>query len=213
MGVVEWNQAGIGNSDLSYTPAEVGRTLRDYVDHFFGCEVCRVNFLHEYDDCGFHRCERLATEIGSIEDWKELSLWLFEVHNGVNSRLMKERAETDHRTPTQQELTSAQWPSRNDCPSCWHTDGRFDIDVIYSFLQLTYWPDELLTADKRRDLVSVTGNAKEPHIIEETEDGIESWVFSLVGLIALSVVSWRVQRKREIQRTGKHKKADGDIFV
>lgn len=180
----------------------MGQTLRSYVEHFFGCEVCRVNFLRDYDDCAFHRCERLSMEIGSLQDWKELPFWLFEVHNGVNSRLMKERAERENREPTQEELTAVQWPARNDCPLCWHGDGRFDVDAVYSFLQLTYWPDELLTAN----VLSNKG-----------EEGVESWVYSLIGLVLASflftIVSWRAQKQREIERTGKHKKADDDDFV
>jgi len=214
VGVVESNLNNVaGIEDLFYRPGDVGEILRSYVDHFFGCEVCRTNFLHDYDNCEFGRCERFTTDIGALEDWKELPLWLFEVHNGVNARLMRERAERDSRKPTQQELTAAEWitatewPSRKDCPSCWHGDGRFDLDAVYSFLQLTYWPGELVAA---------TGNADEVHKNEDQE-GIESWVFSLVGLVLVSsvftIVLWRAQKQREIERTGKHKKNEDDNYV
>lgn len=217
VGVVESNLNNVaGIEDLFYTPSQVGRILRFYVDHFFGCEVCRINFLHDYDNCGFQRCERLTTEIGALEDWKELSLWLFEVHNGVNSRLMQERAERDSRTPTQQELTAVEWPARKDCPLCWHGDGRFDLDAVYSFLQLTYWPDDMFSSNKIGELVAATGNADEVHRNKD-EDGIESWVYSLVGLVLVSsvftVVSWKAQKQREIERTGKHKKNEDDDFA
>mmetsp|Transcript_3546 Transcript_3546/g.7639 ORF Transcript_3546/g.7639 Transcript_3546/m.7639 type:complete len:592 (-) Transcript_3546:432-2207(-) len=210
IGVVEWNLAG--SEELSYTPMEVGDIFRSYIEQFFGCEVCRVNFLNEYDTCGFSRCDRLNTEIGSLDDWKELPLWLFELHNGVNLRLMNERAKRDDRTPTQQELDSVEWPARRDCPSCWHSDGRFELDAIYSFFQLTYWPDELLSNVQMRKILSTTGNTAQLQTNEE--ETIESWVYSLVGFVVasfvLSAVSWSVEKQREIRRTGKHKKADDD---
>jgi len=218
LGVVEWNLNNVAGSHEYefYTPRQVGQIFRTYIDNFFGCEVCRINFLHDYDNCGFHRCERLTTEYGSLKDWKELPLWLFEVHNGVNSRLMKERAERDNRAPTQQELTAVEWPARKYCPLCWHADGRFDPDAVYSFLQLTYWPDKMFSSNERRDLVAATGSTAEFHRNKD-EEGIESWVYSLVGLVLASflftIASWRAQKHREIERTGKHKKADDDNFV
>jgi len=215
IGVVEWNQNSEGaENSMFYELADVGQTLRNYIDHFFACEVCRVNFLNEYDSCGHQRCERFATGIGSIDDWKELPLWLFEVHNGVNSRLLNERAERDNRVPTHQELKDVEWPARKDCPLCWRGDGTFDPEAIFSYLQLTYWPDELFSSTRKRDLLAVTGKSTKAYT-DEIEEGIESWVYSLVGFVLASslftVVSWRKQK--EIERTGKHKKADGDIFV
>ena len=201
------------DDNFYYRPEEVGKVLRDYIEHFFGCEVCRTNFLHEYDDCGFRRCDRLTAYVGELDDWKELPLWLFEVHNGVNERLMKERAEKEHREPTREELTAVEWPARKDCPLCWHADGRFDIDAVYSFIKLSYWPDELYSVKARRDLAITTGLHKN----EEVNDEVESWVYSLIGVILasslLTVVSWRAQKQREIKRTGKHKKEDDDTFV
>jgi hypothetical protein len=218
VGVVESNLNNVAEiDDLFYRSGDVAEILRSYVDHFFACEVCRTNFLHDYDNCEFGRCERFTTDVGALEDWKELPLWLFEVHNGVNSRLMRERAERDSRKPTRQELSAVEWPARKDCPLCWHGDGRFDLDAVYSFLQLTYWPGELVVA---------TGNADEAHRDEahrneahrnEDQEGIESWVFSLVGLVLVSsvftIVLWRAQKQREMERTGKHKKNEDDNYV
>jgi len=222
---VEWNLNNVaGSKKLFLKPGKVGQILRDYIEHFFGCEVCRLNFLHDYDSCGFNRCERLITtdSIGSPKDWKELPLWLFEFHNGVNLRLLNERAERDNnKTPTtqQQELNDVEWPARKDCPSCWYADGRFDSDIVYLFLQLMYWPDELISSVQMRDLISATtgNNTAEAYKNREEDEGIDSWVYSLVGLIVtsflLTTVSWRAQKRREIERTGKHKKADDDDCV
>ena len=215
VGVVEWNENVMEDADyLYYPPSEVADMLRNYIENFFGCEVCRTNFLHEYDECGYRRCDRLTPEdIGELEDWKELPLWLFEVHNGVNQRLMRERAEREHREPTREELTAVEWPARNDCPKCWHADGRFDIDAVYAFLKLTYWPDELYSKDVKINLEIATGR----RVVEEADEGTESWVYSLFGLVVasslLTIVSREAQKQREIRRTGKHKKEDDDDFA
>jgi hypothetical protein len=218
VGVVEWNLNNVaGKSKSFYTTIEAAESLRSFIEHFFGCEVCRINFMHEYDSCSFNRCERLSTKIGRFDDWKELPLWLFEFHNGVNVRLMKERAEEQFRVSTTlQESRAVEWPSRKYCPSCWYGDGRFDPDRVYMFLQLTYWPDELISKTKMAELVAFTkhrqqydyeGGNSDPLL----EDRLESWVYSLAGLLlaslVLSAASW-AQKKHEIQRTGKHKKED-----
>jgi hypothetical protein len=141
IGLVEWNHLAMGDDWAYYIPDEAATTLRDYIQNFFGCEKCRVNFLHEYDSCALDRCNRLAEDAtGGVEDWKELSLWLFEMHNAVNTRLLRERMDREEkRSPTDQEILDVQWPSRWDCPTCWHADGRWDQDQIYMFLRLTYW--------------------------------------------------------------------------
>lgn len=198
VGVIEWNLNGSVN--LSYSPEEVGSIFRSYIERFFGCEVCRTNFIHEYDSCAFNRCNRLIEDLGQHKDWKELPLWLFELHNGVNLRLLKEKAEREHHKLTQAELTAVEWPSRRDCPQCWTSDGRFDPDSIYKFLQTTYWPSMLITKVEATDK-------------DKSEGGIESWVFSLIGFLIASFVLSSVAKQNEIRRTGKHKKADDDDIV
>ncbi|KAG7355038.1 Erv1 / Alr family protein [Nitzschia inconspicua] len=219
VGMVEWNINNVAGKKKSfYSTNETAETLRLFIEHFFGCEVCRINFIQEYDSCSFNRCERLSDKPGKLNDWKELPLWLFEFHNGVNVRLLKERAEAEKRTPTSKELKDVEWPTRSHCPSCWFGDGRFDPERVYMFLHLIYWPDELISSSKMAELVAFTthGHAgQEERMFSDPvmEDGIESWVYSLVGLILASIVlsaaSW-VKKKHDIKRTGKHKKVDGD---
>lgn len=33
------------------------------------------------------------------------------------------------------------WPSIHMCPKCWLSEGRWDEDIVYSFLRLEYWYD------------------------------------------------------------------------
>lgn len=139
IGIVEWNTFAGEDDWAYYRPEAASLILRNYIEHFFGCEVCRVNFLHAYDTCEYDRCNRMGEYLGELDDWKELPLWLFELHNGVNKRLLRERAEREHRAVTKKDEISVQWPSREDCPICWHSDGRWDPDNVYMFLRLTYW--------------------------------------------------------------------------
>jgi thiol oxidase len=137
IGVVEFNK--MSNEWTIISTMEAADTLRDYISNFFGCEVCRVNFLAAYDACAHDRCTRLIKEAGNIPDWKELALWLWETHNAVNVRLLHERGERDGRTVTQEDEINARWPSLRDCSPCWRDDGSWDEENIYQYLKLEYW--------------------------------------------------------------------------
>jgi hypothetical protein len=128
--------------------------LKDFVENFFGCEVCRVHFLQGFNGCAYDGCNRLIDHVGTIEDWMQLPMWLYEFHNGVNIRLMKEKAEREGRIPTPEDEIAVQWPSRKDCPMCWHDDGKFDPTNVFIFLRLTYWPDDIFSDNMRKDLQS-----------------------------------------------------------
>jgi thiol-disulfide isomerase/thioredoxin len=140
IGTVEFNSVVVGDDWAYYRTEDAAKTLRAYIEHFFGCEVCRLNFLHAFDACAFDRCNRLfSNKVGEIEDWLELPMWLFETHNAVNVRLLKEQAERDHWKSSYQAEIEVLWPSRSDCPMCWHDDGRWDQDMVYRYLRVAYW--------------------------------------------------------------------------
>lgn len=136
-----------------YRPADAALALRNYIEHFFGCEVCRTHFIDSYDSCAFGGCQRLVDYVGEMADWIQLPMWLFEFHNGVNVRLMKEEAEREGRTTTPEDETAVLWPSRQDCPMCWYDDGRFDHQNVFIFLRLTYWPDDANSETLMRDMM------------------------------------------------------------
>lgn len=140
IGLVEWN-ALTGDDWNVLVPIDAAERLRNYIDNFFGCEVCRLNFLAMYDSCSHNRCERMAPHKGATQhdDWIQLAVWLWEVHNSVNVRLMKERAEREHRDTTHQDELDAEWPSRSECPRCWRPDETWDEELIYKYLRLQYW--------------------------------------------------------------------------
>lgn len=79
VGVVEYN---IHNSPTPIPTGHASETLRNYIDHFFQCDECRMNFLSMYDTCAFDGCHRLSKNPSSSEEeWRELTLWLWETHN------------------------------------------------------------------------------------------------------------------------------------
>lgn len=127
------------------SPREVAKTMRNFVAYFFGCDVCKHNFLNMYDTCGHDHCTRLITDVMNLDEEfasKEVALWLFEVHNAVNVRLMRESAEREERVLTKAEELASKFPSREICPKCWLDDGmeKWNREVVFDFLKDWYWP-------------------------------------------------------------------------
>jgi thiol-disulfide isomerase/thioredoxin len=139
VGVTEWNQLSLIDPIMAIGVEEAAVTIRDYIEHFFGCEVCRMNFMAAFDSCAHDRCHRLDNNAASVEKWRELPLWLFETHNSVNLRLLHEKGEREEFTPTLQDEINKQWPARDDCPQCWRDDGGWVEDHVIERLKIDYW--------------------------------------------------------------------------
>jgi thiol-disulfide isomerase/thioredoxin len=139
VGVTEWNQLSLIDPSMVIGVEAAAVTIRDYIEHFFGCEVCRMNFMAAFDACAHDRCHRLDNNAVSVEKWRELPLWLFETHNSVNIRLLHEKGEREEFTPTLQDEINKQWPARDDCPQCWRDDGGWVEDHVIEQLQIDYW--------------------------------------------------------------------------
>ena len=143
VGTVEYNENAISTDPTaSLHTAAVGQTLRNYIEHFFSCEVCRAHFLKAYDDCTLDRCHRLVDTVGEQKRWIQLPLWLAEEHNAVSHRLMLERVERSnndlHLSKPRPEEAAA-WPPPSDCPMCWNVDGTLNGEVAYLYLLKAYW--------------------------------------------------------------------------
>ncbi len=141
VGLVQWNAQEAHTKDKVSTE-DAGRILRDYIEEFFGCNACRENFIRMYDDGQFDRLSRLSMDVSTESDteWKQLSLWLWEVHNDVNVRLLKEdNLDKGVKAPTEAEEQNVRWPSKQDCPSCWQDGGGWDEDEVYFYLESYYW--------------------------------------------------------------------------
>ena len=142
VGLVQWNHF-TKDDELKITPAAMADILRNYIEHFFQCEECRLNFLADFDACMFDRCNRLVTTAtgGSIQKYIQYPLWLYETHNAVNVRLRKERIEQNIVTENFSTEREIVWPPFNSCPSCWASldKDRWDEVNVYKFLQQSYW--------------------------------------------------------------------------
>jgi hypothetical protein len=159
-------------STKTFSPAEAADTIRNFIDHFYTCKPCRDNFISTYDNCeNNRRCDRLADDAdgATTADWKELSLWLWEVHNDVSIRLVHERVGSSYGTMgirkqvrTVDEV-AAIFPSVNNCIQCFNDDGTWNEGEVFFFLERTYWPgidvdpkhDKLLTFDDEASQVGL----------------------------------------------------------
>mmetsp|Transcript_14564 Transcript_14564/g.22772 ORF Transcript_14564/g.22772 Transcript_14564/m.22772 type:complete len:411 (+) Transcript_14564:339-1571(+) len=169
MGVVEWNVL-VTDDYQTISTMEVADLMRNYIDHFFGCEECRTNFLNEYDSCAFRRCERLShNHTKSRNESRQLPLWLWETHNAINLRLYHERVEREQEEEeahggsnmttmtrvTLEDKEDALWPHRQDCPTCWNEDGTFQEDAVYKYLRVYYWPTDEISRTYKQELFPV----------------------------------------------------------
>ena len=128
-------------------PTEVAEIMKRFVGNFFACDVCRWNFLNMYDNCGHDWCNRLNSAMPELSGQdptqvgRELAIWLWEVHNSVNVRLMREAATAEDRTVTQSEKLASIFPPPELCPNCWEDDtlSSYDKDEVFAFLKRWYW--------------------------------------------------------------------------
>jgi hypothetical protein len=166
-------------------------TIRNYIEYYFTCDECRLNFIQMYENCNFERCTRLSMD-SSLEpsDWKELALWLWEVHNDVNVRLLHEESskKSDGDGVTKGDEERVKWPSIEDCPLCWYDGGGWNDEVVYRYLDSVYWPQppERIVA-----------------LYHENKSGIESidplsisYYVSISGIILLLVLNALFMKRR-----------------
>mmetsp|Transcript_1431 Transcript_1431/g.2122 ORF Transcript_1431/g.2122 Transcript_1431/m.2122 type:complete len:514 (-) Transcript_1431:406-1947(-) len=149
VGFVKWNQLNPWNPDLRLSSGQIGDALRDFIEFYLRCEVCVDHFLYEYDSCDYDRCNRFSfdKDTDSIQDWMEFPLWLFEMHNGVNARLRIERLEENQDANDLTTEFEVIWPPRDQCESCWISEGRWEELGMYVWLSEQYWLD----SDKVKD--------------------------------------------------------------
>ena len=81
--------------------------IRNYMEHFFSCEFCRVNFMRHTR----HWVEELSND-QSIWSEKRAILELWKLHNVVNTRLHKDPITEDPMHP------KIQFPALEDCERC-----------------------------------------------------------------------------------------------
>jgi hypothetical protein len=154
-------ESGVVAADTHiFSPAEAAHAIREYIAHFFGCTECRKHFIAKYDECSFRRCDRLTSDATSAtpDDWKQLPLWLWEVHNDVSvsvahDRIDRQLESKSHSRAKVAHLTRADeikhlFPSLETCFQCFDGSGSWDEDAVFEFLEATYWSGPDVMADK-----------------------------------------------------------------
>mmetsp|Transcript_16234 Transcript_16234/g.35234 ORF Transcript_16234/g.35234 Transcript_16234/m.35234 type:complete len:565 (+) Transcript_16234:26-1720(+) len=124
----------------AFSPKEAADILRNTIDAFLTCEVCRKDFIEQYDRCDYGRCDRLtdSTENLSDFDWREFSMYLWEYHNGVSTSIARKLAKGSRVSETRATISQL-WPSVNDCLACQAEDGSWNKQRVYEYLRKTYW--------------------------------------------------------------------------
>lgn len=218
VGLVQWNHLAVDDR-RKIIPATMADIQRNYIEHFFQCEECRLNFLSDFDACMYDRCNRLATTVegGTLDQYVQYPLWLYETHNAVNVRLRKERIEQNienENFTTQAEIV---WPTASSCPSCWlsRDKGRWDELEVYKFLQRSYWLDNdnsevLRILSGSEDAFESTFSIEHGKLRGDNNDELD---FSSVGLWCcfafMGALAWC--RKRQYHQKGMHKKIESHL--
>lgn len=213
VGLVEYNMMISANDDIvlgevSLTTVHGSEVLRNFIDSFFGCEVCRLNFVSAYDACAHDRCNRLTDQDMSPKQWIQFPVWLFETHNAVNARLLREKADRENRVATPEEEVERRWPPKSSCPKCWTDSGGWDEEVVYKFLRVEYWSEDDVSEEYREDFGANQHN-------NEEQDNHSDTTPLLLQLIPLTVVlllagTWYSQKLKRA-KTGRHKKIDDSL--
>jgi len=217
VGMVPYNRDVVTDSKL-LVPAQVAKTIRDYIEFFFQCDDCRRNFLTMFDNCGHDHCSRLKkkAKLGLMEaswDWEQPALFFYEVHNAVNVRLMKEKAAREKWEPTRQNILDAQWPPHYECRPCWKPDANgnqvWEEKMVVQYLNLEYGHRDADVAAFRQKLSEMnTKMLEEEHqevIIEQTgfvpSQLLQEFMFlnCIIGVVVV-VFAARRHKKRKLAR-------------
>ncbi|KAF3334741.1 sulfhydryl oxidase 2 isoform X2 [Carex littledalei] len=172
--------------------------IRDFIHNFFICEECRRHF---YDMC-------LSVKT-PFESTRALSLWLWQTHNKVNERLMKEEKNLGTGDPS---FPKSIWPPCQLCPTCHlnpatSTEVQWNEDEVFKFLVKYYGQTlaspltkEASTVQSQTDLLTTNDSAGGAVSAELVP------VWAALGIALASVTFgalacfWRAQQKNRKQR-------------
>uniref|UniRef100_A0A1I7VXS8 Sulfhydryl oxidase n=1 Tax=Loa loa TaxID=7209 RepID=A0A1I7VXS8_LOALO len=111
-----------GLNDSKFVPITPLVAIRNWVNHFFGCQHCREHFL------------RMTTQTFRIESQvrkpEDVFMYLWQAHNIVNARLRGQNTEDP-------EFPKRQFPPDFLCDTCRY-EGYFDNDQVKDFLLIYY---------------------------------------------------------------------------
>lgn len=154
IGVAEQHHAVIGDTETVRTE-HVVEAMHDYINNFLGCKICKTNFNKLYKkSCGKHGngCDRFKKDKykgkridprknPNLEYWRDLSLWVWELHNSINLEVLKERKAADGQEANGADIEHVIYPSAKACPNCKTRSGQWDKNEVYNYLKSQYWPE------------------------------------------------------------------------
>ncbi|OTF70158.1 sulfhydryl oxidase-like protein, partial [Euroglyphus maynei] len=111
--------------------------MRDYIETFFTCAQCRHHFLNASSDLA-----------GQLPYLNSSVLWLWTIHNQMNSRLSNDRDFTQDPY-----FVKVQFPTRTMCPNCMDDLGQYNEHRIMDFLQ-HYYSKSTMRANSAHFLVN-----------------------------------------------------------
>ncbi|XP_004496992.1 sulfhydryl oxidase 2 isoform X2 [Cicer arietinum] len=172
----------------------------DFVHNFFVCEECRQHF--------YKMCQSVSSPFNKARDY---ALWLWNSHNKVNERLMKEEASLGTGDP---KFPKTIWPPKQLCSSCYlgHDQRSNKIewnqDEVYKTLT-NYYGKTLASLSKERGNAGNDGT--EGAALEDLIVATNAVVVPVGAALAIAVAScafgalacyWRSQQKsRKPRRT------------
>ena len=192
IGVIERHRAVLGARDQILTK-NVALTLRNYIEHFVSCEECRQYFVEMYDSCGFNHCRRLEQpqKLPPPESWEEFPLWLWEVHNHINVKLVEAKLKSSKKLASSDELNMALWPSVGHCPQC-KAGGKWDTKTVITHLKKEYWPKGV-----QNFRFIVLKKQGEPDKISNRSNLIENFIFFAGSAV---FILWCTRKKKRHQK-------------
>jgi len=186
-----------------FSPSEAAVAVRDYMDNFFLCDPCSTHFVATFDDCSKNRrCDRLANaaEYATDADWKEMAKWMWEVHNDINVRLVREHAQENKNKKrggffggggvVPSSNIAALFPSIDACVKCFGDDGSWNEEAVFLFLEYEYWPSTTFDPKMNRLLKFEQGF--------DAEGAGLFWFLLVLGITMLVMLN---QNKRALQQT------------
>uniref|UniRef100_A0A7N0UBD8 Sulfhydryl oxidase n=1 Tax=Kalanchoe fedtschenkoi TaxID=63787 RepID=A0A7N0UBD8_KALFE len=173
----------------------------EFIHNFFICEECRQHF--------YEMCSSVSNPFTKSRDF---ALWLWEAHNKVNERLMKEEASLDTTDPKFPKIV---WPPKQLCSSCSSIHSQknsatkrieWNKDEVFKFLS-DYYGKKLVSLYKDKD--SFQGNKTGAHAAEEAPVATSAISVPVGAALAIAVTCcafgalawlWRSQQKNRKPR-------------
>ncbi|CAM9576869.1 unnamed protein product [Scytosiphon promiscuus] len=181
----------VSSAPMRQHPYAVMEGIRSFVDNFFRCEHCRRHFLEMYATCDNGRCNISKPSNMRSQHISEgesaLALWVWRMHNAVNTRLA---LEGDDDIDPHKSL----WPSATICKECWSGFPQEREQPSWSETEV---------------LKFLKGTFSCPEEVGEGPDSTaRSWVVNCVLVCTLaSVVMW-ARKWVEMRGVGLTKKRD-----